>query len=152
DFSVLEHDEAAASTGEAPRLLPLQLRRPTQRRRSLLPKLCLLLMLSCSPRDARAMLLPARAARETRTMAFDWNSVLGRLDPRKWDAAGPAGKTRDFVVRNRGAVLATAVALLVGVWSGAVMGRASATPGGGESSGGLLSAIGFGQAEAPRAA
>ncbi len=32
-------------------------------------------------------------------MAFDWKSALERLDPRKWDAARPEGKARDFVVR-----------------------------------------------------
>ena len=61
-------------------------------------------------------------------MAFDWKSALGRLDPRKWrwSALGPAAtQTRTFVVTHRNAVLASAIALLVGLWGGAVMGRAS---------------------------
>src|SRR5215813_12337271 len=87
-------------------------------------------------------------------MAFNWKSALGRLDPRKWNvgALGPtAGKTRDFVVANRNAVLAVAVALLAGLWGGAVLGRVSA--GGGGGAGDVFSAIsGGGNHETPRSA
>jgi uncharacterized protein YfaS (alpha-2-macroglobulin family) len=57
-------------------------------------------------------------------MAFDWKALAGRLDPRKWrwSALAPA---RDWLVANRNVVLATSLALLVGLWSGAVLGRVS---------------------------
>lgn len=54
-------------------------------------------------------------------MAFNWNS----LDPRKlnWSWAKPA---RDYLLANRQTVLATSIALLIGLWGGAVLGRVSA--------------------------
>ncbi|HVK82250.1 MAG TPA: alpha-2-macroglobulin [Verrucomicrobiae bacterium] len=57
-------------------------------------------------------------------MAFDWKALAERLDPRKlnWSWATPA---RDWVVTNRNVVLSTSVALLVGLWGGAVLGRVS---------------------------
>jgi uncharacterized protein YfaS (alpha-2-macroglobulin family) len=58
-------------------------------------------------------------------MAFNWKSVLQRLDPRGWRVPyGP--QISNFLVANRNTVLATSVALLVGLWGGAVMGRVSA--------------------------
>ena len=58
-------------------------------------------------------------------MAFDWKALGERLDPRKlnWSWAKPA---RDWVVANRTIVLSTSVALLAGLWGGAVLGRVSA--------------------------
>jgi alpha-2-macroglobulin len=57
-------------------------------------------------------------------MAFDWKALAERLDPRKlnWAWAKPA---RDWAVANRAVVLSTSVALLVGLWGGAVLGRVS---------------------------
>ncbi|WP_395645074.1 alpha-2-macroglobulin family protein [Terricaulis sp.] len=58
-------------------------------------------------------------------MAFDWKSLASRLDPRKlpWSRLAPV---RDWAVANKTTVLATSIALLVGLWGGAVMGRVSA--------------------------
>ncbi len=58
-------------------------------------------------------------------MAFDWKALGERLDPRKWNWAW-AAPARDFLVGHRSTVLATSLALLVGLWSGAVLGRVSA--------------------------
>ena len=57
-------------------------------------------------------------------MAFDWKALAGRLDPRKlnWTWAKPA---RDWAVANRVVVLSTSVALLIGLWGGAALGRMS---------------------------
>jgi uncharacterized protein YfaS (alpha-2-macroglobulin family) len=57
-------------------------------------------------------------------MAFNWKALGERLDPRKldWSWAAPL---RDWVVANRAVVLSTSVALLVGLWGGAVLGRVS---------------------------
>ena len=62
-------------------------------------------------------------------MKLDWS----KLDPRKWSwrawgagAAARIGPARDFLVANRNTVIAASIALLVGLWSGAVMGRAGA--------------------------
>ena len=57
-------------------------------------------------------------------MAFNWKALAERLDPRKlnWTWAAPA---RDWMVKNRTAVLSTSMALLVGLWGGAVLGRVS---------------------------
>ena len=57
-------------------------------------------------------------------MAFDWKALAERLDPRKlnWSWIAPA---RDWAVANRATVLSTSVALLVGLWGGAVLGRVS---------------------------
>ncbi len=56
-------------------------------------------------------------------MPFNWKSVLERLDPRKLPGFTRA---RDFVLANRATVLATTIALFVGLWGGAVLGRVSA--------------------------
>jgi len=57
-------------------------------------------------------------------MAFDWKALAERMDPRKlnWSWIAP---TRDWAVANRTAVLSTSMALLVGLWGGAVLGRVS---------------------------
>lgn len=58
-------------------------------------------------------------------MAFDWKSLLRRLDPRGWRV--PYGQQLSgFLVEHRNTVLATSIALLAGLWGGAVMGRVSA--------------------------
>src|SRR6185503_20611212 len=61
---------------------------------------------------------------ETRHMAFNWKALAERLDPRKlnWAWTKPA---RDWAVANRTVVLSTSVALLAGLWGGAVLGRVS---------------------------
>ncbi|MFO1017900.1 MAG: alpha-2-macroglobulin [Hyphomonadaceae bacterium] len=58
-------------------------------------------------------------------MAFDWKALAERLDPRKlnWSWIAPA---RTWLVGNRTVVLSTSVALLAGLWGGAVLGRVSA--------------------------
>lgn len=58
-------------------------------------------------------------------MAFNWRALAERLDPRKldWSWAVPV---RDYLVANRAVVLSTSIALLVGLWGGAVLGRVSA--------------------------
>ncbi len=57
-------------------------------------------------------------------MAFNWKTLAERLDPRKlnWSWVKPA---RDWAVANRTTVLSTSMALLVGLWGGAVLGRVS---------------------------
>lgn len=57
-------------------------------------------------------------------MAFNWKTLGERLDPRRlnWSWAAPA---RDWAVANRATVLSTSIALLVGLWGGAVLGRVS---------------------------
>ncbi|MBC7768263.1 MAG: alpha-2-macroglobulin family protein [Phycisphaerales bacterium] len=57
-------------------------------------------------------------------MAFDWKALGERLDPRKlnWAWVAPA---RNWMVTNRTAVLSTSIALLIGLWGGAVLGRVS---------------------------
>lgn len=57
-------------------------------------------------------------------MAFNWKALVERLDPRKlnWAWAAPA---RDWLVANKAIVLSTSMALLVGLWGGAVLGRVS---------------------------
>jgi hypothetical protein len=57
-------------------------------------------------------------------MAFNWKALAERLDPRRlnWSWAKPA---RDWAVANRTIVLSTSVALLAGLWGGAVLGRVS---------------------------
>ncbi len=54
--------------------------------------------------------------------AFDWKSLAERIDPRKldWSWIAPA---REYLIANRNTVLATSVALLIGLWGGAVLGR-----------------------------
>src|SRR5690606_23397851 len=58
-------------------------------------------------------------------MAFDWKSLAARLDPRKldWSWFSPV---REYLVAHRITVLSTSLALLVGLWGGAVLGRVSA--------------------------
>jgi uncharacterized protein YfaS (alpha-2-macroglobulin family) len=58
-------------------------------------------------------------------MAFNWKALAERLDPRKlnWSWVAPA---RDYLVANRAVVLSTSIALLAGLWGGAVLGRVSA--------------------------
>lgn len=58
-------------------------------------------------------------------MAFDWKALGERLDPRKWNWSWVA-PARDWAIANRAVVLSTSVALLAGLWGGAVMGRVSA--------------------------
>jgi uncharacterized protein YfaS (alpha-2-macroglobulin family) len=55
-------------------------------------------------------------------MAFDWKALAERADPRKWNWSWltPA---RNWAVANRATVLSTSIALLVGLWGGAVLGR-----------------------------
>jgi uncharacterized protein YfaS (alpha-2-macroglobulin family) len=57
-------------------------------------------------------------------MAFNWKTLAERLDPRKldWSWTTPA---RTWLVTNRAVVLSTSMALLVGLWGGAVLGRVS---------------------------
>lgn len=57
-------------------------------------------------------------------MAFNLKALAERLDPRKlnWAWAAPA---RNYLVANKTLVLATSVALLTGLWGGAVLGRVS---------------------------
>ena len=57
-------------------------------------------------------------------MAFDWKALAERVDPRKWNWSW-AAPARDWAVANRATVLATSIALLVGLWGGAVLGRVS---------------------------
>ena len=57
-------------------------------------------------------------------MAFDWKALAERVDPRKWNWSW-AAPARDWAVANRTTVLATSIALLVGLWGGAVLGRVS---------------------------
>jgi uncharacterized protein YfaS (alpha-2-macroglobulin family) len=57
-------------------------------------------------------------------MAFDWKALAERADPRKWNWSW-AKPARDYVVANRTVVLSTSVALLAGLWGGAVLGRVS---------------------------
>ena len=57
-------------------------------------------------------------------MAFDWKALAERVDPRKWNWSWIA-PARDWAVANRTTVLATSIALLVGLWGGAVLGRVS---------------------------
>ncbi|MCX7359036.1 MAG: MG2 domain-containing protein, partial [Alphaproteobacteria bacterium] len=57
-------------------------------------------------------------------MAFDWKALAERVDPRKWNWSW-AAPARDWAVTNRTSVLATSIALLVGLWGGAVLGRVS---------------------------
>ena len=58
-------------------------------------------------------------------MAFEWKAFAKRLDPRTWNwsALKPA---HDYLIENRNTVLAASVALLVGLWGGAAIGRGSA--------------------------
>ncbi len=56
-------------------------------------------------------------------MAFDWKSLAARLDPRKLKLPAYA-VVRDTLVANRTLVLSTSIALLAGLWGGAVLGRA----------------------------
>jgi alpha-2-macroglobulin len=58
-------------------------------------------------------------------MAFEWKSLAERLDPRKLDWTW-AARARDVLVANRITVLSTSLALLIGLWGGAVLGRVSA--------------------------
>ncbi|MEZ5996323.1 MAG: alpha-2-macroglobulin [Hyphomonadaceae bacterium] len=57
-------------------------------------------------------------------MAVNWKALAERLDPRKWNWSW-AVPARDWAVANRTTVLATSIALLVGLWGGAVLGRVS---------------------------
>jgi uncharacterized protein YfaS (alpha-2-macroglobulin family) len=57
-------------------------------------------------------------------MAFDWKALAERVDPRKWNWSWIA-PARDWAVANRTTVLATSMALLIGLWGGAVLGRVS---------------------------
>jgi hypothetical protein len=57
-------------------------------------------------------------------MATDWKALAERLDPRKWNWSWIA-PARDWAVANRTTVLATSIALLIGLWGGAVLGRVS---------------------------
>jgi alpha-2-macroglobulin len=54
--------------------------------------------------------------------AFDWKSLLERADPRKWDWSW-VRPANEFLIANRATVLSTSVALLIGLWGGAVLGR-----------------------------
>jgi len=80
-------------------------------------------------------------------MAFDWKALGERLDPRKW-RWGAFGPARDWAVANRSLVLATSLALLVGLWGGAVLGRVSL----GAPAFDMTALGGGGAATAPRAA
>jgi uncharacterized protein YfaS (alpha-2-macroglobulin family) len=63
--------------------------------------------------------------RETHEMAFDWKALGARLDPRQLNL--PAlGVVRDFLVAHRTIVLSSSIALLAGLWGGAVLGRVGA--------------------------
>ncbi len=55
-------------------------------------------------------------------MAINWKALAERADPRKWNWSWitPA---RNWAVANRATVLSTSIALLVGLWGGAVLGR-----------------------------
>ncbi|MBL8538332.1 MAG: alpha-2-macroglobulin family protein [Hyphomonadaceae bacterium] len=57
-------------------------------------------------------------------MAFDWKTLAERLDPRKldWSRLAPV---RDYLVAHRATVMSTSIALLIGLWGGAVLGRVS---------------------------
>ena len=60
-------------------------------------------------------------------MAFNWKSLFERLDPRKLRLPAYA-QMRDFAVANRTTILSTALALLVGLWGGAVLGAGGGGP------------------------
>jgi alpha-2-macroglobulin len=53
-------------------------------------------------------------------MAFDWKALGARLDPRRLRLP-EMGRVRELLVANRTLVLSTSVALLVGLWGGAVL-------------------------------
>ena len=55
-------------------------------------------------------------------MAFDWKALAERADPRKWNWSWVT-PARNWAVANRATVLSTSIALLVGLWGGAVLGR-----------------------------
>ncbi len=57
-------------------------------------------------------------------MAFNWKSLVERLDPRKWNWAALAPMNA-WLTANRTVVLSTSIALLAGLWGGAVLGRVS---------------------------
>ena len=57
-------------------------------------------------------------------MAFSWKSVRERLDPRRLRLP-EMPKAKAFVVQNRNVILGSSLALLVGLWGGAVLGRVS---------------------------
>src|SRR5580692_5898835 len=54
-------------------------------------------------------------------MAFDWKSLRERLDPRKLRLPAYA-QVRDAAVTHRTTILSASLALLVGLWGGAVLG------------------------------
>lgn len=57
-------------------------------------------------------------------MAINWKALAERLDPRKLNFSALA-PMRDWLVANRTVVLSSSVALLAGLWGGAVLGRVS---------------------------
>ena len=82
-------------------------------------------MLLVGVREPRASMMLSQAGWETRDMAFDWKALAERARPAQVE----------LVVRMRlraigwsptaTIVLATSIALLVGLWGGAVLGRVS---------------------------
>ncbi|MCI0402315.1 MAG: hypothetical protein L0212_02190, partial [Acidobacteria bacterium] len=56
-------------------------------------------------------------------MPQNWKALAERLDPRNWSWAKPLGV---WLAAHKGAALSTSLALLVGLWGGAVLGRVSA--------------------------
>src|SRR5262249_53346999 len=60
-------------------------------------------------------------------MALNWKSLLERLDPRKLQMPAYA-QMRDFAVAHRTTILSTSLALLVGLWGGAVLGAGGGGP------------------------
>ncbi|MBS0386374.1 MAG: alpha-2-macroglobulin family protein, partial [Proteobacteria bacterium] len=77
-------------------------------------------------------------------MAFNWKSLLERLDPRKLRLPTYA-QVREFAVANRNTILSTSLALLVGLWGGAVL------AGGGGGAFNLASVGTVGVSQPPRA-
>lgn len=77
-------------------------------------------------------------------MAIDWKALRDRFDPRRLKLP-PMAQVREVLVANRNLVLSTSMALLIGLWGGAVLGQA----GGGVN----LAQVGsVGGAERPRSA
>ena len=85
-------------------------------------------------------------------MKFDLRNLNPLAWPwKKWGAALGAGfgPAQNFLVSNRNAVLSTAMALLIGLWGGAVLAQGGA---GGSSGSALLPSFSFGTAAGVRAA
>ena len=72
--------------------------------------------MACRLREPRASMMPTPRRDGRRPTCMNWKALVERMDPRKWNCVLWLHRRAIGLVANRSTVLATSVALLIGLW------------------------------------